>query len=141
MLKEKRVRKGIVALLITVGLYACTSVPETYFATDIQVVTEDQLKDFWQAGNETVSFRASPGFKSVSGRGYVVIQYLINSNGAVFNPEIIESQPAGIYDRTARKYLSLVRYIPAETNPVPIPAKTIQKTSFTWKGQECESQT
>lgn len=131
--------KGFVTFLVCTSLCACAGAPVAYYASDIQVVTQDQLNDFWQAGGDAVSFRASPGFQPSPGCGHVFVQYLIDSNGAVFNPEIIESEPAGVYDRTALKYLGLVRYIPAETNPGRIPVKTTQKTTFTTKGQACES--
>jgi hypothetical protein len=128
---EKGVRKDIVGLLIATGLCACSSVPEAYFATDIQAITEHRLPNFRQARNETVSFRAAPGFKPVSVCGCVFAQYQTDSTGIVFNPEIIESEPSGVYNRTARKYLRLVRYIHAEINPGLIPVETIQKNSFT----------
>ncbi|MGA9572812.1 MAG: energy transducer TonB [Lysobacterales bacterium] len=134
-------RKGIVAYLISAGLYACASVPQAYFASDILVVSEDQLKVYWQPKKETIKFRESPGFKPVAGCGYVIVQHLIDSNGNVFNPEIIESVPAGVYDRSALKVLTLIRYIPADTNPEKVPVKVSRKTTFLTKGQECASHT
>lgn len=131
--------KGFAAFLVGAG--PCAGVPVACYATGILAVTQDQLKGDWQAGNDTVSFRASPGFKPFPGRGHIPVQYLIDSNGIEFNPEIIESEPAGLYDRTALKYLSLARFNPAGTNPGRIPVETAQKTMFKKRGQACESQT
>lgn len=131
--------KGTAVLLIVAGLYACASTPEAYFASDIRIISSEQLGEYWIAEKETVKFRAPSNFKPSSGCGYVVLQYLIDSNGSVFNPEIIESEPVGFYDRTALTALSLLQYAPAETNTDRIPVKVNQKTTILLNGQECES--
>jgi len=98
-------------------LCACASVYKARIASGVQAVTEDQLKEFWQANNEPVLCRASIGCKPVSGCGHVTIQFPAYTNNATLNPEIPESEPAGVFDRTALEYLRLVHCIPAKSNP------------------------
>lgn len=118
-------------------LCACASVTKACIASGVQAVTEDQLKEFWQAKNEPLLCRASTGCKPVSDCGNVIVHFLAYTNNAILNPEILESEPAGVFERTALEYLGLVHCIPAKSNPGHKPVKT----TLTARGQECEFQT
>ncbi len=118
-------RKGIAAVFITLGLCTCPSTPDAYFATDIRVIPSDQLNQCRRIAKKPPRLIIPADFIPLRAYGSVTLQYLIDSNGSVFNREVIESATAGVYDRTALKYLSLVRYIPADTNPGRTHDKTI----------------
>ena len=53
--------------------------------------------------------------------GHVEIRYLIDSNGVIFNPEIIESVPEGVWDKFGMKAIQQMEYQAAEANAANTP--------------------
>ena len=62
--------------------------------------------------------------------GYVQINYLIDSNGEIFNPTIVDSSPKGEWDLIALKALSKVEYVPSEFNSSNIPVYVTSEFKF-----------
>jgi hypothetical protein len=70
-----------------------------------------------------------PPFEPVGGapagepvKGYVTLRYLIDSNGNLFSPEVVASEPPGVLDLIALSGLAKTRYRVSEQNPQAIPA-------------------
>ena len=63
--------------------------------------------------------------------GYVVIQFDIDTDGAVLDPYVIESEPAGIFDRAAIKAVRKWLYDTPSYNGVSVKVNNVQvKVSF-----------
>ena len=63
--------------------------------------------------------------------GYVVIQFDIDTDGAVLDPYVIESEPAGIFDRAAIKAVRKWLYDTPSYNGVSVKGNNVQvKVSF-----------
>lgn len=53
------------------------------------------------------------------------IRYLIDSNGNLFSPEIVASEPPGVLDLIALSGLAKTRYRVSEQNPQAIPVRVV----------------
>jgi len=63
--------------------------------------------------------------------GYVIIQFVIDTDGAVLDPYVIESEPAGIFDRAAIKAVRKWLYDTPSYNGVSVKVNNVQvKVSF-----------
>lgn len=52
--------------------------------------------------------------------GYVLLEFTVNSTGAVENPVVVESDPPGIFDRAAMQAALKFKYKPKVVNGEPI---------------------
>ena len=52
--------------------------------------------------------------------GYVVLEFTVNETGSVVDPVVVESEPAGIFDRAALAALSEFKYQPRVIDDVPV---------------------
>ncbi|NMT18516.1 energy transducer TonB, partial [Vibrio parahaemolyticus] len=84
-------------------------------------VEQNDLEDYWIQSSEEFSFSLKSNMKLPKTGGYVQINYLIDSNGEIFNPTIVDSSPKGEWDLIALKALSKVEYVPSEFNSSNIP--------------------
>ena len=63
--------------------------------------------------------------------GYVIIQFDIDTDGAVLDPYVIDSEPAGIFDRAAIKAVRKWLYDTPSYNGVSVKVNNVQvKVSF-----------
>jgi hypothetical protein len=91
-------------------------------------MTPEQLSGCWVQEEETGWFRPVgdlPGKQPV--KGYVAIRYLIDSNGNLFSPERVASEPPGVLDLVALSGLAKTRYRVAEQNPDAIPVRVVSR--------------
>ena len=63
---------------------------------------------------------------AVSGEGC----YLIDSNGKVYNPEIVESVPEGVWDDQGLKAVKQMEYEPSQSNTNKIPVYVTTEFHF-----------
>ena len=52
--------------------------------------------------------------------GYVLLEFTVNSTGAVENPVVVEADPPGIFDRAAMQAALKFKYKPKVVNGEPI---------------------
>jgi protein TonB len=52
--------------------------------------------------------------------GYVLLEFIVTKTGAVRNPVVIESQPSGIFDRSATSAALKFKYKPKVVNGEPV---------------------
>ena len=129
------------ALFAILALTACATPapkPTAYLASDIAVVDQTDLDRYWKPVQSSISFPVSAVRVAQTRCGYVVTRFIIDSNGDVYNAEILESEPAGVFDQSALTALSHWEYEAAETNPDRTPVRVDQKTEF--KTKRCTSQ-
>jgi len=58
--------------------------------------------------------------------GYVLLEFIVTKTGAVANPVVIESQPPGIFDRSAINAALKFKYKPKVVNGEPIDVAGVQ---------------
>lgn len=122
---------------VTLILVSCATPPEPMFTTDIHIVSSDQLSQYWVPKKDRIRFSPKPGELPSVSCGYVVLEFLIDSNGNVFSPVIKEAEPEGAWDWEALKSLSLMEFLPAESNPNKTPVKVTRRTDFKIRDEDC----
>jgi len=106
-----RIINIIKALTIALLLTSCVSTKEILLSDDVLVIKSEELSKYWIPKSEKFSFNLN--FKK---KGYVKYKYIIDSNGNLFNPEVVESRPKGVVNNAGLMALSKLKYIPAKTN-------------------------
>ena len=105
--------KKTIVIAITSFLFSCASTPE--LSTEAIEVSPEIMGQYWEMKSNSFSF-SSPIDVAKRPKGFVKVRYLIDSNGKVFNPEIVESVPEGIWDDQGLKAVKQMEYKPTETN-------------------------
>ncbi|MBM4204369.1 MAG: energy transducer TonB [Gammaproteobacteria bacterium] len=57
--------------------------------------------------------------------GWVIVEFSIDPLGRVFDPRVIEGQPAGIFDRAALKAIQRYKYKPKVLNGEGVPVSGV----------------
>lgn len=60
--------------------------------------------------------------------GFVTVQFDVTEEGEVENIEIIEANPRGVFERSARRTAAKWKYKPAVENGKPVPVKAMKTT-------------
>lgn len=91
-------------------------------------VTWEELPEYWVLVGDIGTFNPVGGLPEKKPvKGYVTLRYLIDSNGKLFSPEVLESHPPGVLDLIAISGLAKMRYRPSEQNPQAIPARVVAR--------------
>ena len=120
-----KVHNIIKALVIALLLTSCVSTKEILLSDDVLVIKSEELSKYWIPKSEKFSFNLS--FKK---KGYVKYKYIIDSNGNLFNPVVVESRPKGVVNNAGLMALSKLKYIPAETNQNRTPVQVETEIVF-----------
>ncbi|KAA9131357.1 energy transducer TonB [Marinihelvus fidelis] len=116
---------------------SCATPPrEPELTSDIVVIEEAQREDYWVTRQDGVYVKVS-GRRIPSGCGRVVLRYVIDSRGDVYNAEVLESEPPGGFDKAALAQLAEWDYVPAESNPGRIPVQVTSTVNFTDQKSDC----
>ncbi len=110
-------------------LSGCKSTPEQYLAKPPIAVEQSELQNYWVQEAKEFSFKSST-LKPPKTGGLVKIKYLVDSNGEIFNPTVIESYPKGAWDKIALRALSNIHYVPSKTNSTNIPVYVTTEFKF-----------
>ncbi len=124
--RECRVRLKILLLWASLGLLGgCASPSPTVKLNQPPVdVTWEELPRYWVLVGDIGVFRPVGGLPEKRPvKGYVTLRYLIDSNGNLFSPEVLASEPPGVLDLIAISGLAKMRYRASDQNPQAIPAR------------------
>lgn len=105
--------KNTIVTLVVALLLGCSSTPN--LSSEAFEVSAESLNEHWEMKSKSFSFSA-PRNVAKRPNGYVKVRYLIDSDGKVFNPEIIESVPEGVWDDQGLKAVKRMEYKPSESN-------------------------
>ncbi len=123
--------KSVLVAIILLTLAGCAGKQPMTLHSDVHVISADELPKYWLLKNKYLGFRIPETHRPPSGtKGYIKIKYIIDSNGNVFNPEIIESQPENLLDYSGLKALKKYRYSPADENPDKTPVQVVSEFHF-----------
>ncbi|MBO1255390.1 energy transducer TonB [Alteromonas sp. 5E99-2] len=112
-------------------ILGCTSTQKIVLNQNPIEVSKDTIDEYWVLKNDKFSFPLSS--KQISKNledGYVTLQYVIDSNGNTFNPEIIKSVPEAAWGLASVKAVSKQKFIPAKSNIQKVPENYTQTIFF-----------
>lgn len=117
----------LVLLGVALMLGGCASPTAKLNQPPVDIVWED-LPRYWVQVGQIGDFNPVGGLpKERPVKGCVTLRYLIDSNGTLFSPEVLESQPPGVLDLIAISGLAQLRYRPSEQNQQAIPARVVAR--------------
>ncbi|MEP0176367.1 MAG: TonB family protein [Paraglaciecola sp.] len=110
--------KKTILIIVATLLFGCSATPN--LSTEAIEVQSENLNKHWEMMSKSFSF-SSPSNVVKRPKGYVKVRYLIDSNGKVFNPAIVESVPEGVWDDQGLKAVKQMEYKPSESNINRVP--------------------
>ncbi|RUO34707.1 energy transducer TonB [Aliidiomarina soli] len=110
----------ILILATLVFAVGCTATPEKHLTQEPVEISGPELDEYWVLENNQLSFRTG-NVDEPTEPGVVTVRYLIDSNGRVFEREIVESTPARMWDKFALNAMQAASYRPAASNPNSTP--------------------
>jgi TonB family protein len=117
-----------VIFLSLVTLVGCSSSPKVHLTQPPIEVESQDLDKYWVQDSGKFKFTSRAKLPKTS--GYVLVNYLVDSNGEIFNPTIVESSPKGEWDIFALEALSRINYLPSKTNSSNIPVYVTSEFKF-----------
>lgn len=119
--------KKTMVIIVATFLIGCSTTPN--LSTKAIEVQAENLNQHWEMKSKSFSFTSS---SNVTKRpdGYVKVRYLIDSNGKVFNPEIVESVPKGVWEDQGLKAVKQMEYKPSLSNTYKNPVYVTTKIQF-----------
>ncbi len=119
--------RKLVLTVMVLGIVGCMSVPN--LASQPKEIAENELLNYWEMKEETFSVNSAISYK---GRpdGYVKVRYLIDSNGIVHEPEVVESEPEGVWDAAGLKAAKKMEFVPASGNADRMPVYVTTLINF-----------
>jgi len=120
---------SLILLLISWFLFGCSSTPEFLNNQTPIYIEQTELDKYWIHKTESFSFSSS-SYVPPSTDGFVLVKYLIDSNGNTYNSEIIKSDSTGAWNKIALKAVKKIHYVNAETNPKKTPVYVVTEFTF-----------
>jgi len=119
--------KEFIVTILVVLLLGCSSAPK--LTSQPVEVSIENLSEFWLPKNDTFSFD-SESVDPNRPKGYVKIRHLIDSNGMVFKPEVVESVPLGVWDDQGLKAVQEMAFVPSDSNAAKTPVYVVREVHF-----------
>jgi len=119
--------KKTIVIIVATFLFGCSATPN--LSTEAIEVQAENLNQYWEMKSKSFSF-SSPRNVAKRPDGYVKVRYLIDSNGKVFNPEIVESVPKGVWDDQGLKAVNQIEYKPSQSNTNKKPVYVTTESHF-----------
>ncbi len=116
-------------LLVAALLAGCQST-ENHFNGPIIEIDGDLLGRYWLVRQSESSFDAPPAQRDDCGEGFVLLRYVIDSHGHVFEADVLRSQPEGCYEDAAITLLQTWSFLPTAFNKRGSPVRVTQRIPF-----------
>jgi TonB family protein len=110
-------------------LSGCKSTPEQYLTESPITVEQSDLPKYWVQEAKKFSFNTNT-LKPPKTSGFVKVKYLVDSNGEIFNPTVVESSPNGAWDKFALRALRNIHYVPSKANSSNAPVYVTTEFKF-----------
>ncbi len=119
--------QGRYLALLALCLTGCAATSQPALNSTPVDITQDQLSAYWIARQDGVTVSASRGG---TGCFAVEIRYLIDSNGAVHEVEVLDAKPNNSLNRTAIDVQESFSYRPSESNSARTPVRVRRFITF-----------
>jgi TonB family protein len=116
-------------LLLGFILVGCKSTPEKFLSEPAVNIEQAELSKYWLNRDNEFSFKVSTR-KTPTKNGTVFLNYLIDSNGEIFNAKVVNSAPDNSWNKFALKALENTKYVNAESNLSKTPVLVTTKIDF-----------
>jgi len=123
------VKSLVVVCLISLALLGCSSTPKILLTKKPIEVESKELINYWVPSQKTTK-TASYIKKLPPASGFVFVRFLIDSNGNIFNPKIVDSDPSGAWNKVALNNLQNLHYTESKDNKEKIPVYSTLKFTF-----------
>ncbi|MCJ8321333.1 MAG: energy transducer TonB [Colwellia sp.] len=117
---------SILVFLIT--LMGCVSNPVKFLSQEpIRIENQDIMK-YWKPAKQKISFNNN--LATPKEDGFVELRFLIDSNGRIFNPTVVESFPKDVWVPFALQATESRRFIKSDENPKALPVYVTMMYQF-----------
>ncbi|ASP49766.1 energy transducer TonB [Cognaticolwellia beringensis] len=113
-------------LLMVIFIVGCSSKSKELLNEPPVTIKMHELQKYWVPTQNSITF--SNGFTPPQESGFVKVKILIDSNGEVFNPLVIESK--GGWDKFALLAIKETHYVNTEFNSKKTPVYVIKEFQF-----------
>jgi TonB family protein len=115
--------------LLLLGLAGCAS-GDPHFRRDIVDIDGGLLGRYWIVRQSESSFDAPPAPREDCPDGHVVLRYVIDSHGHIYESDVVQAEPEGCYEDAAMVLLRTWTFIPAQKNRRRTPVRVTQRIPF-----------
>lgn len=119
----KNVASTFILVACLAGLSACTSTPKLS-QQPIEIPVHEITK-YWIPEVSSFVYGSPP-----KEAGSVIVSYLVDSEGDMYNVKIIDSKPEGLWVGVVKKSLRNTTFTPAPSNTARVPVKVIAQYDF-----------
>lgn len=126
----------IPVLLTAITIAACTPAP--LMTTVPRDIGPGELHNYWVPAQRTTDIAVPAEAQKENVPGRVVVAYIIDSDGVVIEPTVVESEPEGVYDEAALNLIRTQRFVPAAANANRTPVRTRTEISFNAGGTDLQ---
>ena len=126
----KKTNKSTYLKLLVVSFFSVLLSMSTYAVTNKGFVGDDEIEIYVERiFNQAANYPRKAVRKGQE--GYVVIEFNIDTDGAVLDPYVIESEPPGVFERAAIKSVRKWLYKAPTYNGVSVKVNNVQvRVSF-----------
>lgn len=117
-------------LVAAVAFLAGCMSGNSHFTGPVMDIDGDLLGRYWLVRQSESTFEAPPAQRADCADGYVVLRFVIDSHGHVFEAEILESAPNGCFEDAAIMLLQTWSFLPTQFNPRRTPVRVTQRIPF-----------
>jgi len=130
---------GAATLLAACSAAPPQPAPEPFFtAPVVDVRGNERAGEYWETKFAWGRYRPTMVPSDREPCWFAKIDFIIDSNGNVFNPEIVEIRPDERFARDALRMLAMNEYTPAETNPDRVPVHSTVTLEIKVQGHSCD---
>lgn len=115
--------------LLLLGLIGCAA-GDPHFRREILDIEGDLLGRYWIVRQSESSFVAPSEPRDDCADGYVVLRYVIDSHGHIYESDVVQAEPEGCYEEAAMLLLRTWTFIPAQKNRRRTPVRVTQRIPF-----------
>lgn len=121
--------RAVLLLLLVCGLAGCIA-GDPHFNGKILDVDGDLLGRYWIVRQSESSFDAPPAPRDDCEDGFVLLGYVIDSHGHIFEADVLQAEPEGCYEDAARMLVQTWTFLPTPLNKRRTPVRVTQRIPF-----------
>ncbi|TMP88395.1 hypothetical protein CWC05_02885 [Pseudoalteromonas ruthenica] len=122
----------LVLVLVSLVVGACSSIPKEPVLNSKPISATGNISQYWVSQDDQPdNYYNRAQLRVMSQKHvYVIVSYLIDSNGNVYEVTIEETNHKGLFDELVVESLQKRKFIPAKTNPSRQPVYNLSRLDF-----------
>ena len=118
------------SLIAVIAILSGCTLGRSNFNGPVLEIEGDLLGRYWLVRQSESTFEAPPAQRQDCGDGYVLLRYVIDSRGELYEAEILESEPDGCYEDASIMLLRTWSFLPTPFNDRRTPVRVTQRIPF-----------